>query len=72
MSKPVADQRINMLVEATECIYHAGSDEFPPTVIDFLEQNLSEKEIMDIIGLISLKTISNYINNYLVSVKQKV
>jgi len=70
--KPVNDARLNLLVEAAECIYHAGSDEFPATVLDFLQENLTEKEIIDIIGLISLKTISNYMNNYLASIKQKV
>jgi len=72
MGKPVGNERINILIQAAECIYYAGSDEFTEAALDFLQQQLSEKEIVDIIGLLSLKTISNYINNYLMSVKQKI
>lgn len=62
--------RLNQLLQAAEYIYHAGSDEFPEYVLEFLEEQVSEKEVADIIGLIALKTISNYINNYLVSVRK--
>lgn len=65
-----SDDRLNILLQATEYLYHAGSDEYPDYVVDFLQEYLSEKEITDLIGLISLKVISNYINNYLVSVKR--
>lgn len=65
-----SDERLNVLLQAAEYIYHAGSDEYPDYVVDFLQNNLTEKELTDIIGLISLKVISNYINNYLVSVKR--
>jgi AhpD family alkylhydroperoxidase len=65
-----SNERINTLMQATEYIYHAGSDEYPGYVVQYLQEHLSEKEFTDIIGLISLKLISNYINNYLVSVKK--
>ncbi|HNA17403.1 MAG TPA: hypothetical protein PKL81_03310, partial [Ferruginibacter sp.] len=54
----------------TEYIYHAGSDEYPDYVMEFLEDSLTQKEMVDIIGLLSLKVISNYINNYIVSAKR--
>lgn len=62
--------RINVLLQAAEYIYHAGSDEYPDYVVDFLQDSLTQKELVDIIGLISLKVISNYINNYIISVKR--
>ena len=62
--------RLNTLLQATEYIYHAGSDEYPDYVMDFLEDSLTQKEMVDIIGLLSLKVISNYINNYIVSAKR--
>jgi len=65
-----SNERVNTLMQATEYIYHAGSDEYPGYVVQYLQEHLSEKELTDIIGLISLKLISNYINNYLVSVKK--
>lgn len=65
-----SDDRLNILLQAAEYLYYAGSDEYPDYVVDFLQEYLSEKEITDLIGLISLKVISNYINNYLASVKR--
>lgn len=62
--------RLNTLIQATEYVYHAGSNEYPEYVVEFLQENLTGKELADIIGLISLKVISNYINNYLASVKK--
>ncbi len=64
------NERLNVLVQAAEYIYHAGSDEYPEYVMDFLREHLTEREVVDIIGLISLKVVSNYINNYLVSAKR--
>lgn len=65
-----SNDQLNVLLQATEYIYHAGSDEYPGYVVQFLQENLTEKQLVDIIGLISLKVISNYINNYLVSAKR--
>ena len=49
-----------------------GNNLFPDDVLNSIEdQGLTEQEIFEIIGLISLKTISNYVNNYLASVKTK-
>jgi len=62
--------QLNTLIQATEYVYHAGSNEYPEYVVQFLRENITEKELADIIGLISLKVISNYINNYLASVKK--
>ncbi len=66
------DARIDQLLQATEYIFHAGHDEYPEFVLDYLDEHITEKELTDIIGLIALKTIANYLNNYLASVKQKV
>jgi AhpD family alkylhydroperoxidase len=64
--------RLNKLVTAAEYIYHAGSGIYPDLAISFFRDNdLTEREIFEIIGLISLKTISNYVNNYLATIKLK-
>lgn len=59
--------RLNLLLQSAEYIYHAGSDEYPEYVVEYLEDHLTRQELADMIGLISLKVISNYLNNYLVS-----
>lgn len=65
--------RINVLLKAAEYIYFAGNGIYADMVLDYFEdEELSEQVIFDIIGLISLKTISNYVNNYLASVKTRV
>jgi AhpD family alkylhydroperoxidase len=64
-------ERLNILLQATDYVFHAGGSEYPDYVLDFIGNNLSEKELADIIGLISIKTISNYLNNYLHSVKKR-
>jgi AhpD family alkylhydroperoxidase len=69
--KDTRQERLNLLLQATEYIFHAGGTEFPDYVLDFIGNNLSQKELADIIGLISLKTISNYLNNYLHSLKKR-
>ncbi len=71
-SKPTSDERLNRLIIATEYIYYSGSDTYPELVLDYFEmEQISETEVFEIIGLISLKTVSNFINNYLKSVKRK-
>lgn len=62
--------RLDQLLQAATYIYHAGSDEYPDYVVDYLQHTLTQQELVDIIGLISLKVISNYINNYLVGVRR--
>jgi AhpD family alkylhydroperoxidase len=67
-----SNKRLNALVKASEYIYYAGSGIYPDVALDFFQdQELTEQEIFDIIGLISLKTVSNYVNNYLASVKTR-
>lgn len=65
-----SDERLNTLLKAAEYIFYAGSDEYPDFVVQYLNDSLTEKELVDIIGLMSLKLISNYINNYLAAVKR--
>jgi AhpD family alkylhydroperoxidase len=67
----VSSTRLSALLRATEYIYHAGSDVFPELVINFFaDHEISTQEVIEIIGLIAIKTISNYTNNYLMSIKQ--
>lgn len=65
-------ERLNTLLKAAEYIYYSGSGIYPDLAMDFfIEEKLSEQELFEIIGLISLKTISNYVNNYLATIKLK-
>ncbi|HNP07594.1 MAG TPA: carboxymuconolactone decarboxylase family protein [Cyclobacteriaceae bacterium] len=65
--------RLNILLKAAEYIYYSGSGTYPDLAMDFFEDNeLSEQVLFEIIGLISLKTISNYVNNYLATKKLKI
>lgn len=64
--------RLNVLLKAAEYIYYAGSGTYADVVLDYFnDEELTEQEIFEIIGLISLKTISNYVNNYLASIKAR-
>ncbi len=70
--EPTDNDRLNRLLQAAEYIYYAGSGTYPDLALDFFNNaEISEQEIFEIIGLISLKTISNYTNNYLASVKAR-
>lgn len=65
-----SQERLNTLLKASEYIYYSGSGIYPDLALDyFRDENLTEKEVFDIIGLVALKTISNYVNNYLYSLK---
>jgi len=65
-------ERLNLLIKAAEYIYYSGSGIYPDLAMDYFEDSdLSEQVIFEIIGLVSLKTISNYVNNYIASVKMR-
>ena len=62
--------RLNKLLKAAEYIYYSGSDMYPDLVLGYFEdEEIAEQEVFEVIGLISLKTVSNYVNNYLASIK---
>ena len=64
--------RLNHLLKAAEYIYYSGSGIYPDLALEFFQEHeIAEQEVFEIIGLISLKTISNYVNNYLASIKLK-
>lgn len=65
-------ERLNILLKAAEYIYYSGSGIYPDLALDFFQDHdVTEQELFEIIGLISLKTISNYVNNYLATVRLK-
>jgi AhpD family alkylhydroperoxidase len=67
-----SNERLNKLLIAAEYIYYSGSGLYPDLVLDFmLNEEITEQEVFEIIGLIALKTMSNYVNNYLQSVKER-
>ena len=62
--------RLNVLLKAAEYIYYSGSGIYPDLALAFFEDNdLSEQVLFELIGLIALKTISNYVNNYITTKK---
>jgi AhpD family alkylhydroperoxidase len=64
--------RLNTLLKAAEYIYYSGSGEYPDLVLDFFQdEEVTAQLIFEIIGLISLKTVSNFVNNYIASVKSR-
>lgn len=64
--------RLNVLLKAAEYIYYSGNGVYADVVLDYFDdEELTEQVVFEIIGLISLKTISNYVNNYLSSVKRR-
>ncbi|HEX6891640.1 MAG TPA: carboxymuconolactone decarboxylase family protein [Chryseolinea sp.] len=66
------NERLNTLLKAAEHIYYSGSDHYPDHILEFFEEEgITEQTIFEIIGLISLKTISNFVNNYLASAKRR-
>ena len=65
-------ERLNRLLKATEYIYYSGNGIYPDLAMDFFsDEHLTDQELFEIIGLISLKVISNYVNNYLATLKLK-
>jgi AhpD family alkylhydroperoxidase len=71
-SNATSDERLNRLLLAAEYIYYSGSGAYPDPVLDyFVNEGITEQEIFEIIGLVALKTISNFVNNYLQSVKER-
>jgi len=64
--------RLNVLLKAAEYIYYAGDGIYADVVLDYFDdEELKEQVVFEIIGLIALKTISNYVNNYLASIKTR-
>jgi AhpD family alkylhydroperoxidase len=69
-AEETSNERLNILLQTAEYIYYSGSGIYPDVAIEYFEDyNIPEREIFEIIGLISLKTISNYVNNYLATMK---
>jgi len=71
-NRQTSNERLNVLLRAAEYIYFSGSGPFPEIVLNyFYQEDIDEQIILEIIGLISLKTMSNFVNNYLSSVKRR-
>jgi AhpD family alkylhydroperoxidase len=72
-NRSTSNERLNRLLRTAEYVYYSGADTWPDLVLDFFEdEGVTEEEVFEIIGLLSLKTVSNYVNNYLKSVKARV
>lgn len=67
-----SSKAVNRILDLTEMMYRGGRDGFTAEHLDRIESAQAERvELFQIVSLIATKTISNYINNYLVAVKSK-
>jgi alkylhydroperoxidase family enzyme len=63
---------LNKLLLAAEYIYYSAGGPYSDLVLDFfLNEEITEQEVFEIIGLIALKAMSNQVNNSLQSVKER-
>jgi AhpD family alkylhydroperoxidase len=63
---------INRVIALTEIMFDGGRNGFSDEHLIRIERAQAEKaELFEIVSLIASKTISNYINNYLASIKTK-
>lgn len=63
------DAGMNRLMKATNLIHATSRQGFEPVLTELSMLDISRQEVYEIIGLLSLKTISNNINNYLRALK---
>lgn len=59
---------LNRIIRGTDAIFYASRSGYAGHLNFWEKEQFSRKEIFEIIGLLSLKTISNNINNYLKAV----
>lgn len=67
--KATSDAALNRLLKGTEALFYANREGYAGYVQALELNGFSKKEIFELIGLLSLKTISNNINNYQRSLK---
>jgi AhpD family alkylhydroperoxidase len=66
--RPTSIDSLNRMVRGTEAIFYANRSGYS-RYLDVLEaERFTRREVYEIIGLLSLKTISNNINNYVKAV----
>ena len=63
--QPTSIDSLNRIIKGAEAIFYANRAGYAGHLDILEEEQFSRKEIFEIIGLFSLKTISNNINNYL-------
>lgn len=64
-----SDPSLNRLLDATVLLFEGGREAFGGTFREaFARTGVSERVAVEIIGLLSLKTISNYFNNFYLQV----
>ncbi len=62
--RPTSVDSLNRLLKGTEALFYANREGYAAYLQVLDEEAFSKKEIFEMIGLLSLKTISNNINNY--------
>lgn len=62
--KTTSIESLNRLLRGTEAIFFANREGYAAHIAVLETEAFSKNEIFEIIGLLSLKTISNNINNY--------
>jgi AhpD family alkylhydroperoxidase len=66
---PTSTMSLNRVLRGTEAIFRANRSGYSNQIEKLIDDDFSRKEIFEIIALLSLKTISNNINNYLKTVR---
>jgi AhpD family alkylhydroperoxidase len=67
--QPTTVESVNRIIRGTDAIFHASRSGYKHYLEALDNDNFTQQEVFEIIGLLSLKTISNNINNYLKAVK---
>jgi AhpD family alkylhydroperoxidase len=67
--RPTSIESLNRTIRGTEAIFYANRSGYARYLAALEAEGFTRREVYEIIGLLSLKTISNNINNYVQTVK---
>lgn len=67
--RPTSIGSLNRIIRGTEAIFYANRSGYENHLTILEEEEFTQKEIFEIIGLLALKTVSNNINNYMKAMK---
>ncbi|ULQ51728.1 carboxymuconolactone decarboxylase family protein [Flavihumibacter fluvii] len=67
--RPTSIESLNRKIRGTEAIFYANRGGYAMYIDELEAERFTRQEVYEIIGLLSLKTISNNINNYVQAVR---
>lgn len=68
---PTSDPNMNRLMAITELVFLGGRNGFETALDELGILEATKEEVFEVTSLIASKTISNYINNYSLALKEK-